>query len=77
MDIGFIEKRFAEWMHRFLAAFRRALPVIFFFITSYFLILLLFGLQYTIAASAITVFFSSRYRRGAGSILGVSYTDFP
>ena len=57
-------------MHRFLAAFRRAMPVIFFFITSYFLILLLFGLQYTIAASAITVFFSSRYRRGAGSVLG-------
>ena len=70
MGIDFTGKGFAEWMHRFLAAFRRAMPVIFFFITSYFLILLLFGLQYTIAASAITVFFSSRYRRGAGSVLG-------
>ena len=53
---------------RFLAAFRRAFPVIFFFVSSYFIILLAFGLHYTITASAITVFFSSRYRRGRGSL---------
>ena len=64
-----IRESMIVWLKRFAASFRRAFPVIFFFISSYFIILFAFGLHYTIAASAITVFFSSRYRRGSGSSL--------
>lgn len=63
-----IRERIAEWLRRFEASFRRAFPVIFFFVSSYFIILLVFGLHYTITASAVTVFFSSRYRRGNASL---------
>ena len=63
-----IRERIAEWLRRFEASFRKAFPVIFFFVSSYFIILLVFGLHYTITASAVTVFFSSRYRRGNASL---------
>lgn len=55
------------WMVRglrtFGAALRRALPVILFFLSSFAIVCAVYGLQYVIVVSVVTVFFQTRYKR--------------
>lgn len=55
------------WMVRGLRTFgavlRRALPVILFFLSSFAIVCAVYGLQYVIVVSVVTVFFQTRYKR--------------
>lgn len=57
----------SAWMvrglHTFGAALRRALPVILFFLSSFVIVCQVYGLQYVIIVSVVTVFFQTRYKR--------------
>ena len=50
-------------LHTFGAALRRALPVILFFLSSFVIVCQVYGLQYVIIVSVVTVFFQTRYKR--------------
>ncbi len=51
-------------LRRFCASLARAFPVILFFLSSFFIVFFLFGLECTITASAVTLFFSARQKKG-------------
>lgn len=53
----------ARGLRTFTAALRRALPIILFFLSSFAIVCALFGLQYVIVVSVVTVFFQTRYKR--------------
>lgn len=50
-------------LRTFFAALRRALPIILFFLSSFAIVCKVFGLQYVIIVSVVTVFFQTRYKR--------------
>lgn len=51
------------WMVRGLRTFGAALPVILFFLSSFAIVCAVYGLQYVIVVSVVTVFFQTRYKR--------------
>lgn len=57
-----------RWGKRVLASFHEASPIILFFLISFTLVYRLFGLQYSIIASVVTVFFQVRYKKRTNTI---------
>lgn len=55
--------RAVSYAGTFFRAFRNACPIILFFLTSFFMVYAVFGLQYSIIVSVLTVFFQTRYKK--------------
>ena len=57
-----------QWGKRVLTSFHEASPIILFFLISFALVYRLFGLQYSILVSVVTVFFQVRYKKSTNTI---------
>ena len=57
-----------QWGKRVLTSFHEASPIILFFLISFALVYRLFGLQYSILVSVVTVFFQVRYKKSTITI---------
>ena len=57
-----------KWPGRFFHAFQNACPVILFFVCTFLMVVSVFGVQYAMMVSVITVFFQGRYKRKNNTI---------
>lgn len=62
-------KRIVEWRKIFFQSFLATLPVIVFFLTAFLCVYFLFGIQYVMVVSIITVFFKTRYKKNDNTIV--------